>query len=428
MKPKFTTAIIVDERYPRKKDEKCPVKLRVIINRKARYYGIGEYLTPDELTNRVYIQKPRGDYKNLFVRFTEIQNRADAILETMEAPTFDQFKRLFLQKGSGGNVKKYFDTYINTLKIDDQPGTASGYESAKKSIETVMGIDNLNFRDITQTWLKDYQKKMQKAGKSITTVSMYLRALRTLYNQAIRDGVISPTYYPFGRDKFKIPSARNHKRPLERWEIDTLAGYRGKPINEMYRDFFLLSYSLMGLNFADLLTLQWNNIKHKTIKNNGETKTIKYLQIVRRKTEHTTQGDQQTIEININDYAQYIIDKYGNGKKYIFPFINPSDTADEQRRNIKNFVRNTNQALKLIAKQTGITENISTMFARHSAAVHGLDGGATIGDVSQALGHKDLKTTSNYIKSMEGGKQKLADALNITVPEQEHATKPINPQ
>ena len=428
MKPKFTTAIIVDDRYPRKKDNKSPVKLRVTINRKARYYGVGEYLTPDELTNNVYTLKPRGDYKKMFVEFTEIKNRADAILETMETPTFEQFKRLFMQKGSGGNVKKYFDTYINTLKIDDQPGTASNYESAKTSLETMKGIESLNFRDITPEWLKDYQKKMQKAGKSITTVSMYLRALRTLYNQAIRDGVISQTYYPFGRDKYIIPSARNHKRPLERWEIETLAGYQGKPINEMYRDFFLLSYSLMGLNFADLLTLQWNNIKHKTTKDNGETETVKYLQIVRRKTEHTTQGDQQTIEININDYAQYIIDKYGNGKKYVFSIIPPGDTPGEQRRKIKNFVRNTNQALKLIAKETGITENISTMFARHSAAVHGLDGGATIGDVSHALGHKDLKTTSNYIKSMEGGKRKLADALKISVPEQEHATKAMNPQ
>jgi integrase/recombinase XerD len=428
MKPKFTTAIIVDDRYPRKKDGKSPVKLRVIIDRKARYYGVGEYLTPDELTNRVYILKPRGDYKKLFVRFTEIKNRADAILETMETPTFDQFKRLFLQKGSGGNVKKYFDTYINTLTIDDQPGTASNYDTAKKSIDKMMGIDNLNFRDITKQWLKDYQKKMQKAGKSITTVSMYLRTLRTLYNQAIRDNVVLPIHYPFGRDKFQIPSARNYKRPLERWEIEALAGYQGKPINEMYRDYFLLSYSLMGLNFADLLTLQWNDIKQTIIKNNGETITVKYLEVLRKKTEHTSQGDQQKIEIEINDYAQYIIDKYGDGNKYVFSIITPGDTPGEQRRKIKNFVRNTNQALKLIAGQIGINKNISTMFARHSAAVHGLEGGATIGDVSHALGHKDLKTTSNYIKSMEGGKHKLAQALKITVPEQEHATKAMQPQ
>lgn len=428
MKPNFTTAIIVDDRYPRKKDGKCPVKLRVIINRKARYYGIGEYLNPDELTNKIYISKPRGDYKKLLKKFTDVQNRADAILEAMENPTFDQFKRLFTQRGSGGNVKRYFDSYINALKIDEQPGTASNYQNAKNSLDSMMGIDNLNFRDITPEWLKQYQKKMQKAGKSITTISMYLRALRTLYNKAISDGVISQTYYPFGRDKYKIPAARNYKRPLERWEIQTLAGYRGNDINEMYRDFFLLSYSLMGLNFADLLTLQWDNIKQTISKDNGNETVVKYLQILRKKTANTGQTDQYKIEIIINDYAQTIIDKYGTGKKLIFPIITPADNPGDQYNKIKNFVRNCNQALKKIAKQTGVNGDISTMFARHSAAVHGLEGGATIGDVSHALGHKDLKTTSNYITSLEGGKQKLADALKISVPEQEHGTKPIQAQ
>jgi len=413
MKPSFTTAIIVDDRYPRKKDGKCPVKLRVTINRQSRYYGIGEYLYPEELAKKVYIPKPRGDYKKLLTIFTEIQNRADAILDAMETPTFDQFKRLFTQKGKGGNIKRYFDSYIDTLKKDDQPGTASNYECAKNSLDAIKGIERLNFRDITPEWLKDYQKKMQKGGKSVTTISMYLRALRTLYNRAIRDGVISETNYPFGRGKYLIPAARNYKRPLERWEIQTLAEYKGNEVNEMYRDFFLLSYSLMGLNFADLLTLQWDNIKQTTSRDNRNETATKYLQILRKKTANTGQADQYKIEIIINDYAQAIIDKYGTGKKYIFPIISPADTTGVQRTKTKNFVRNCNQALKKIAKQGGINSDISTMFARHSAAVHGLEGGATIGDVSQALGHKDLKTTSNYVASLDGGKRKLADALKI---------------
>lgn len=424
MKNSFTTTIIVDQRYPRKKDGRCPVKLRVIINRKARYYGIDKYLYPEELTEKIYTSKPKGEYKKLLKLFTDIQNRADIILEALENPSFDQFKRLFTQKGGGGNVRRYYDSYIAKLKEDNQHTTASTYLNAMNSLDATKGIEKLNFRDITPEWLKDYQKKMLKDGRSVSTISIYLRTLRTLFNRAIDDGVVSKSYYPFGRGKYQVPSARNNKRPLERWEIQTLAEYRGNEKREMYRDFFLLSYSLMGLNFADLLSLKWDNIKQTTNKDDGQETVIKYLQILRKKTANTSLSDQYKIEIIINEYAQRIIDKYGKGGKYIFSIMKPNDSEEEKIRKIKSFVRNCNQALKKIAKQTGINNNISTMFARHSAAVHGLEGGATIGDVSHALGHKDLKTTSNYITSLEGGKRKLSDALKITVPEQEHGTNP----
>lgn len=416
---RYSTSVILETRTPRK-DGTYPVKLRLIIDRKARYYNLGENMNPD-LFERIMSPKPKAKLRDsdklLRERLIKAETRANDLLAKMEAPTFEHFKRLFMFTGSGGNVLNYYNAYIRECRQDNRLGTASNYECSKASLNEVKGIQSLNFKDITPAWLKDYQAKMEASGKSISTVGIYLRPLRYLFKRAIADGVVSEHHYPFGnpdKRKYQIPTSENNKRPLERSEIEALANYTGNPINEMHRDFFLLSYYLVGLNFMDLLTLTWKQY------NGG------WISVVRKKTKRTTQKKQIPISLYVNADAQAIIKRYGNpGSNYIFAIINESDTPAEIRRKVQNFNRITNQALKAIAKRTpGINANISTVFARHSAASHGIAEGATLADMQNALGHKNIQTTSNYISSLSEGAKMLGNSLQIktSVPKMEHGT------
>ena len=412
----FTTAIILETRQPRKKDGRCPVKLRVTIDRRARYYSIGSYFLSEKEYNLVYCEKPKKQYKKLLQTFTAIEEKAIKLLEAMEMPTFEQFKRLFTQKGTGGNVKKYFEQRIEELKKDNAFGTATTYDNALTSFEDIKGITALNFKQVNPEWLKDYHKKMIVKGRSRNTISIYTRCLRYLYNLAIKDGVISEKYYPFGKDsgKYQIPSSQNNKRPLQREEIIALVNYSGNPFHEYYRDFFMLSYYLIGLNFADLLTIKWKQIQDNT------------LTVARQKTAHN--ANEVTINLYITQKAWAIIDRYSNkDSEFVFDIASSKD-PEQRKRQVRNFTRNCNQSLKKIAKIIGINERISTMFARHSAASHGLSSGATIGDISEALGHTDIRTTNNYIKSLEEAGRELAENLekstvpNYSVPKVKNGT------
>jgi integrase/recombinase XerD len=403
----YSTSIILETRTPRK-DGTFPVKIRLIIDRKARYFSLGEYFTPDNferIMNPKPKAKPRDNEKQIREKLISTEARANDLLKYMEPPDFEQFRRLFTSTGGGGNVLKYFETYIKECKQENRLGTASNYECSKNSLNELKGIESLNFKDITPAWLKDYQAKMEGLGKSISTVGIYLRPLRFLFKRAISDGVISESHYPF--NKYQIPTSENNKRPLERSEIEALAGYTGNPVNEMYRDFFLLSYFLVGLNFMDLLTLKWKQY------------TGDRISLVRTKTKRTTQRKQTPIDLFINDEAQEIIRRYGNpGGDYIFNIISINDSPGEVRRKVQNFNRNTNQALKAIAKKTpGINTSISTVFARHSAASHGITSGASLADVSKALGHKNIQTTSNYISGLSEGAKILGNNLKIKATE-----------
>jgi integrase/recombinase XerD len=238
--------------------------------------------------------------------------------------------------------------------------------------------------------------------------------LRHLYKKA-QAANEAPKHYPFGSDEkqFLIPTSEKHKRPLEREEIQLLAAYKTRiPERRMYRDFFLLSYLLCGLNFADLLTIRWDQIEDQIM-------TVK-----RAKTQRTAKKS-VLIHLFISEQARQIIDNYATSGRYVFDLIGEEDDKATIRQKVQNFTRNCNKVLKKIAIKIGINPKISTVYARHSAASHGIEAGSTIADVSAALGHTDIKTTSNYVSSLQKGRQKLAQSLQIGLPDDIDLTKTL---
>jgi integrase len=117
--------------------------------------------------------------------------------------------------------------------------------------------------DITPEFLKSYEAWMKAQGRSTTTVSMYLRALRTLINKAIAAGEFSQEAYPFGRYKYVIPSAQKVKKVLTLSEIGKIYNYKGE--FERSRDWWIFLYYAHGMNMYDFCLLKYENIKGKWI-------------------------------------------------------------------------------------------------------------------------------------------------------------------
>lgn len=392
----FTVTLWHEKRTPRR-DGTYPVKLRITIDRETRYYSLEKNYSEKEF--KKVVAGKTEPYNKVLAELENKRNEAIRILSALPNPNFKRFKQLFKLQSKGANVVAYFDQAIKDRYNDGFVSTASTYECAKNSLDGLMGITELNFKDITVSWLKDYELKMKRKGKSVTTVKFYLGCLKAIYRQAITDGVVKKEHYPF--NEYRIPKAVNNKRPLERDELKLIAEYNGDELTMRYRDFFLLSYFLMGLNFADMLTMKWNQLDGNI------------LEVLRKKTE-TTAREQRKIQLVINSKAHAIIERYGNPVgKYVFDIINPKDDPDEVRRKVKNTCRAVNQALERICKAVGIKKKVSTTFARHSAATHSMNAGATLADISQALGHTNLKTTSDYLSSLESGKRLIADSLEI---------------
>jgi site-specific recombinase XerD len=228
--------------------------------------------------------------------------------------------------------------------------------------------------------------------KSLNTVGIYLRNLRAIFNKAVDAKIIDREMYPFGSRKYEIPASSNTKKAFDSEQLTKL--FQAVPVNmeqEKAKDFWFFSFVCNGMNIKDIVYLKWKNIV------GGQ------IEFVREKTKRTKKAKQKVIQVPLTDFAKEFIEKYGvkDKSQYVLPIINDEMSEEEKDARKRTFTRFINQHLKNLAKANGLTEDISTYWARHSFATTAVRKSASMEFVSEALGHSDLKTTKNYFAGFE---------------------------
>lgn len=383
--------ILIDTRRE-KTNGTYPVKLRVTFNRERAHFGLDRAFTADDFERVCEIDKPRGETKQLRDFLDEWFERAKTI--TKELPTFTLalFKKKFLDSGNRENIFERFTDKINLLEANGQSGNASTYRCAYHNLKKYQK-NKLLFADVTPDYLNRYETFTLSNGRSRTTISIYLRALRSIFNDAIADGTIKQELYPFGRGGYVMPAGRNTKKALSKTDIDKLKVYQctGGLFEQRSLDLFLFSYYCNGMNMADVCRLRWRDID---IKN----QTFRY---VRQKTVRTKKESQTAIKGELRAECVDIINRWVNDDRrpdaYVFNFIDAEDTNKKQREGVLQVTKVTNKHLRRIASACGIEAHVTTYTARHSFATILMRNEAPIGFISQSLGHSNMKTTEIYL-------------------------------
>lgn len=330
----------------------------------------------------------------------EIKAKANKIAKDLkEEFSFEMFEALFYDKPqkSKSRVKIYalFKEYIDNLMKQEQIGTAKSYITAQKSIQTY--ALNLALKEIIPQFLYAFEKQMLDKGRSISTVSIYLRSLRTIMNIAKEKGLLAPALYPFGsqmKKKYEVPIARNIKKALE--IEDTRKIKEAEIIEEdadFARDIWLFSFYCNGMNIADICKMKHHNI------DDG------FIYFFRAKTIRT-QRDKTPIEVYLSEPAEKIISKWsyltGKPNDYIFPVLKPGLSVEEEHRLICNFTRSINHYMKKLAVSLGIKSNLTTYVARHSYATSVcMANEVSMDNVAKMLGHSDTKMTRHYARVLD---------------------------
>lgn len=408
MKPNIS--IYLDTRRT-KNNEKCPVKLRVYHNKKTVFLRTGIDLSETEFQNSYLAERPRNENKERKEEIRAIEDKANQIAKEITPFSFALLKSRLLQKHvDNKDIFSYYERYINELKEDERLSTAESYECSMKSIQRylVQGdkrrSQKLQIADITVPFLKGYERWMLSQGKEPTTVGIYLRPLRALFNKAIADNPIDPSLHPFGKGKYVIPKATKVKKFLSGEELRLLYNAElplGSHIRKA-RDFWFFSYQNSGMNITDILRLQYKDVTEDNIC------------FYRTKTKGTTKADLKPIILSNNDYSKNMIKLYGNTntnkENYVFTALDRSMDAEQQKKAIKNFTRYLNQHLKKLAKEIGINPNISTYWARHSFANFSQQNGVSREQLQEVLGHQNIQTTQAYLSGFtQQSKKQLAE-------------------
>jgi len=346
--------------------------------------------------------RPGKELKEQLILLQNLERRATEIIQGMPTFAFSAFEAKFFSRESITAIKDLLNEYATRLRRNEQIGSAITYECAASSLNKFK--PNVKLDEITPDNLRKYEKWMLDEGKSITTVGMYLRCVRSVFNKAINDGLIAKELYPFGRRKYEVPTGNNIKKALAIADIAKIYSYETEPYStiDMARDYWIFLYLCNGMNVKDFSRLKYENIK-------GDT-----LSFIRAKSARTKRHV-EPIRVPLLEDARRIIEKWGQPPKYpetfIFPILKKGITPERERQLIQQKIHVINEHLRTVAGDLGI-ESLTTYTARHSYATILKRSGASTEFISEALGHSNLKTTQNYLASFEDDqKREIAQAL-----------------
>jgi integrase/recombinase XerD len=384
---KATTKIFLDKYHP-KKDGKCKVSICVTFERKKKYYPTPIEATPSDF-DKCMGSKPRKDLKELSLKMQAFEQKAASIIKDLHFFSWSDFESNYLRdRSSMEYIYQAFTDYANNLRREDRIGTAVSYECARNSINKFSS--NCKFSDISVDFLKRYEKWMLDQNSSITSVGIYLRSLRTLFNAYD----VPQELYPFGKRKYEIPTGKNKKKSLSIQDIGKIYNHscpKGSSL-EMAKDLWVFMYLSNGINVKDLCLLKYGNIK-------GDV-----LEFLRAKTIRTKR-QVESIRIPLSEQAKAIINKWGNKKEgpetYIFPILEKGLSVERERELIQLITKLINKKMKRIAEELGLDSEVTTYAARHSFATILQRSGASISFISESLGHGSLKTTQSYLAGFE---------------------------
>ena len=375
----------------KRKDDTFSVRVRIIFKRFPKLYSTKINLSEEDYLHIVNSKKLKGVLNDSKGAIYGMIRKSYDIIKEMDEFSFKNFDNILFHKEKifSKDVESYYQKAINNYKLNKQLSTASNYELSLKSLKKFHNKNKLTFEMITTQWLKDYEREMiVKNKRSQTTVGIYLRPLRAIFNTAIFDKVITNDIYPFTKREYTIPMPRGVKKALTVDQLKTLFNGEPKTSDQIKaKDIWFFSYACNGMNVKDIIELKYKNIDGDTLKFR-RAKTIK------------SNNKQEPVTIYLSEFPLSIIEKYGKSDKspdnYIFPFIDASDSPELQYKKLKNLTRYLNQHFRNYAKSLEINEKISSYWARHSFATNSIRKGASMEFISEALGHNNQKTTKNY--------------------------------
>lgn len=375
-----------------------PVKYRLTYSKEQHYISAGVALTPEE-----WVEMRKTKKAELSANRDKLVSGFNALMDLVEevvkegAYSFEKLKRR-QGKGDRNDVFASYESRIAELRGEGRIGTASNYECSLSSLRKFTKGKGVTFSEINEEWLRNYERWMVEEGNSYTTIGIYLRPLRAMFNATDTPSA----QYPFGKGKYMIPKGKGTKRALHKSQIVALKSEPALPgtSEEQYRDLWLFSYLCNGANIKDIC-----NLKHSNLKGNR-------VVFVRSKTERTTKSKDRIEAVIVPDMKR-IIEKWGSPTyedSYIFPYFKRGMSPADKQKAVARVVKMVNKSMNRIAKRVGIDFNVTSYVARHSFAVNSERNGQRLSVISKTLGHKDLKTTIAYLNEIDS--QELEENAN----------------
>lgn len=324
-----------------------------------------------------------------------------------DALSLAEIKSRIVQQDASGSFFNYADDLIEDLRFAEQFGTARWYEGATSVLKDfINGTDkhanngkakgnkkdvykgkDLKFKDITYNFLMKFETRHYADGNGVNSLSMYMRAIRAIYNKAIKAGLIEKDASPFGN--YTISTEPTRKLALDWPWLKKIISHKINVKEPFFdaRNYFVASYMMYGMSFADMAYLR-------------------KVDLVDGRINYRRQKTSRLYDIKITPALQAILTHYMSASPdspFVFPIIRRKST-DHQDRDMIYGRKKFNKHLKRLAAVCEIpdqlAETMTTKVVRHSFATQARLAGAPIDVIKEMLGHSSVKVTEIYMNSL----------------------------
>lgn len=387
-------SLFLDTRY--KKVDKFSLKISVAHNGSTAYHPTGISLTKDvwqapSADSDGFVKKIHPDYKLLNNRIQQLVQLFESTILNLDIrgqlysfATAKDLRNYIVSKIKGDKGTTFLKYFKSVIDSKSTPGTKRLFEETYRKLLGYTGGNDILFEQVDVRWLEGFSSYM---GGSANYQSIHLRNIRTVYNHAIKRDVAKYEYYPFR--KYTIKKEKTAKRDITPIQLAEIADMELLPYQERYRDIFLLSIYLMGINMVDLLHLTADNLV-------GDR-----LYYKRSKTK-------RLYDIKVEKEAIDIINRY-RGKKYLLNFLDTSKYDSILSRINKNLKELGPTQLGKHGKKTKDNRYkfLSSYYCRHTWATLAAYLEIPKETIAACLGHGGNDVTDIYINF---DRQKIDDA------------------
>lgn len=394
------SVLVVMDRRRKKKNGLFPVKIEVVFRRVQKYYPTGQDVSQNEWDGFWKAKRRPPKCISIENSFYVIRN---AVEELADRGAFS-FRKLDGRLGRfNGSINEAIEKKMKSLMSEGKINSYYRYRSTLHGLERFGGKE-ISFEKATARWLSRCESFWIEEGKNNTTINIYMKTLQSVFNEALEEGVIRDSEYPFGKYGYRIPPASSRKLALTKTQIDYVRHWKGDREIEYWRDLWLFSYLCNGINFRDMLFLKYKNIC------DGE------ITYIRSKTAHSLK-QARIIHATVTPLMEEIMERSGNGANgdddaFIFKIAAGNETPLEVSLMVRKAIAACNAAMKTLAADIGIPA-FTTYAARHSFATIMMKSGTDISFISESLGHASVTMTESYLAGYDK-EERRRYAANLT--------------
>ena len=366
-----------------------PLMIRIVKNRKSNVIYTGHYIELhhwDKIARKVKKSHPNSvRLNNLLVK--KLAEASDTVLELQSNHkefSSKQIKKQIVKPFDEESFNSVSKKYLSELEVNKKLTRLSSDKPRVNHIINFSDSDNLSFKEINEEFLKDFIIYLRvKRKNSPRTITNNLIVIRTLFNKAIRQGIVDSKLYPFGKGKIRIKFPETEKVGLSADEVKRIESLDNLTEQELHaRNVWLFSFYLAGMRVADVLKIKWDDIYDNRL-------------------HYRMNKNDKLLSLKLPNKVLLIIDEYRKEKlkknDFIFPELKKASLKSDKDILAKTKTANKkfNKYLETIAEKAEINKKLTMHIARHTFG--NISGDKIPIQMLQKLyRHSSITTTINY--------------------------------